>query len=55
MHILITTGIVMSAIMIFTVMAVCEARKRETGKLILTEEQYEDLYCEYTIGLAVEK
>ena len=55
MHILSTTGIVMSAIMIVTVMAVCEPRKRETGKLALSEEQFEDLYCEYTIGLAVER
>jgi hypothetical protein len=55
MHLLSTTGIVMAAMMLVTVMAVCEPRKRETGKLILTEEQYEDLYCEHNIGLVVEK
>ena len=55
MYLFSATGVVISAIMLVTVMAVCEPRKRETGKLILTEEQHEDLFCKYTFALEVER
>ena len=41
--------------MLVTVMAICDPKKRETGILNLTEEQQEDLYCDNTIVLLVEK
>ena len=50
-----TTRLVLLITMLATVMAVCDPKKQETGTLTLTEEQYEDFYCDSTIGLVVEK
>jgi hypothetical protein len=50
-----TTGLIMLAVMLTSVLAICPPRKRETGKLILTEEQHGDLFCENAIGLEVER
>ena len=55
MHMLSPIGIVIWAMMLATVMAGCGLKGRETGNLTLTEDQHEDLYCEDTIALAVEK
>lgn len=50
-----TTKLVLLITMLATVTAVCDPKKRETGTLNLTEDQYDDLYCDSTIVLVVEK